>query len=205
MYSDSDWLRILSGAGVRDFTAAKWAHPFADEVQLDKFSKGEADLIDFLPQILHETNLLEQLQENLLYNPERICQVWPNRFPTLASALPCAMNAQRLANTVYADRMGNGNFASGDGYTFAGKGPPMLTGRAAYKHVGLLCGQDLEVSPQLMLQPHFGLSIAIRWWEGDIPDSMLGDQVSLRRKVNGSTLGIERVATIRSKLVEVLA
>lgn len=205
MITDADWLRILSGMGVRPFTAAKWMSPFADEVQAEKFSQGEADMLDFLPQILYESALLECMEERLTYNPERICAVWPARFPTLASAIPCSMNPVRLANTVYADRMGNSNYASGDGYTFRGRGCIQLTGRAAYAHVGDLMGQDLTVTPELMVQPHYALEAAIAWWENSIPDSMLGDQVRLRRRVNGSTEGLDHVAVLRMKLVEVLA
>ena len=203
--TDTDWLRILNGMGVRPFTAAKWMSPFADEVQPDKFTGGEASMIDWLPEVLWECSLLESLQEKLLYNPERICQVWPSRFPTLASAVPCAMNAQRLANTVYANRMGNGDFASGDGFRFAGKGLIQLTGRAAYAHTGDLVGQDLVDVPDLLLQPHYALEIAIAWWQGAIPDSMLGDQAFERRRVNGSTLGLAQVMALRTKLVELLA
>lgn len=204
-YTSNDWLRILSGLGVREYTAAKWMLPFEDEVQPDRFSAGERDLIDFLPQILHESAMLESVKERLTYNPERICRVWPSRFPTLASAIPFSMNPERLANTVYANRMGNGDFASGDGFRFSGRSPIQLTGRANYRHVGELMGQDLEIMPELLEQPRFGLEASIAWWEGRIPDSMLGDQVNLRRRVNGGVLGLEHVAGLRMRLTELVA
>ena len=203
--TDADWLRILSGMGVRPLTSTKWASPFADEVQPENFSAGMDDIMDWLPQILWESAMLECMEERLTYNPERICRVWPSRFPTLASAVPFTMNPVKLANTVYANRMGNGDYASGDGWTFRGRGPIQLTGRAAYAHVGDLMGQDLTVSPDLLVQPHYALEAAIAWWEDRIPDDMLGDQVQLRRKVNGSTLGMENVAGLRLRLTELLA
>lgn len=205
MMTDSDWLEILAGLGVRPFTAAKWQHPFADEVQPENFSAGEADLIDWLPQILHESAMLECMEERLVYNPERICRVWPSRFPTLADAIPCSQNPQRLANTVYANRMGNGPYASGDGYRYRGRGPIQLTGRAAYDHVGDLIGQDLVGLPELMEQPRFGLQASIAWWEDRISDDMLSDQVKLRRRVNGGVLGLEHVAGLRTRLAELIA
>jgi putative chitinase len=203
--TDADWLRILDGMGVRAFTAAKWSSPFADEVQLDNFDAGEADLMDWLPQVLYESALLECMEERLTYNPERICAVWPSRFPTLASAIPCSMNPVRLANTVYANRMGNGDYASGDGFGFRGRSMIQLTGRAAYDHIGDLLGQDLTVNPDLLVQPHYALEAAIAWWDDRIPDSMLGDQVRLRRAVNGSTEGMDHVAVLRMKLTELIA
>jgi putative chitinase len=205
MITDNDWRRILSGVGVRAFTVEKWVEPFGAEVQLDKFSAGEADLIDWLPQILHESAMLECVEERLTYNPERIREVWPSRFPTVASAIPCSHNPQRLANTVYADRMGNGDYASGDGWKYRGASPIQLTGLGAYGYVGDLIGQDLVNIPELLLQPHYGLIVAIGWWEGDVLDSMLGDQVKLRRKVQGSNLGLQQVVDLRKKLVELFA
>lgn len=205
MITDHDWLEILAGLGVRPLTAAKWQHPFADEVQPEKFSQGVRDLLDWLPQILHESAMLECTSERLSYTPERIVQVWPSRFPTLASAIPYAHSPAKLANKVYADRMGNGPESSGDGYRFRGRGPIQLTGRAGYAHVGDLIGQDLTSLPELMEQPRFGLEAAIAWWENKVPDEMLGDQVRLRRRVNGGTLGLAHVAGLRVKLQELLA
>ena len=202
--SEADWLRILSDMGVRSKTAAQWAGPFADECQPDKFSAGMADLLDFLPQVLHETWMLERMEENLAYNAERLVQVWPSRFPSVAAAAPYAFAPQRLANFVYANRMGNGPPESGDGYAFRGRGLVQLTGRAAYARVGDLVGQDLTVVPDLAIQPHYAIQIGIAWWEGTIPDSMLSDQVAMRRKVNGGTLGLSEVVALREKLVEVM-
>lgn len=214
-YTDSDWLRILTGMGVRAVTAAKWSHPFADEVQPEKFSRGEADLVDWLPQILHEstgTNTetgtygpLERMEECLSYTPERLVVVWPNRFPNTAAALPFMHLPQKLANFVYANRMGNGDVSSGDGWMYRGRGPIQLTGRAAYAHVGDLVGQDLIGVPDLVAEPRFGLQIAIHWWEDRIPDSMLSDQAEIRKRVNGSTLGLPQVIALRDKLTEILA
>lgn len=202
-FSDADWLRILSQLGVRPTTAAEWAAPFADEIQPERFSAGMDDLQAFVPQILHEYALLEKTEESLVYTAERICAVWPSRFPTLASATPYAFAPQKLANTVYANRMGNGPPESGDGYRYRGR--PMLTGRAAYGHVGDMIGQDLLDLPELIQQPHYGLIAMRAWWEGDIPDAILGDQTKIRRRVQGGTLGLEHCIALHDKLCEVLA
>jgi putative chitinase len=192
--SEADWNRALCHMGVRSMTATAWASAFADEVQPEKFSAGMDDIVDWLAQILWECSLLEQLQENLNYSVARLMAVWPSRFPTDKDAEPYAYNPRALANKVYGGRMGNTEPM--DGWDFAGKSPIMLTGRDAYAFVGDRIGQDLTVLPNLILQPHYGLDAAIGWWEGSIPDSMLSDQVKLRRKVNGGTLGMEHVAAL---------
>jgi putative chitinase len=204
-YSGADWDRMLSSMGVRPQTAVKWAQPFAAEVQADRFSAGEADLLDWLPQILHESAMLECVEERLTYNPERIVRVWAGRFPSTADALPYAMQPTRLANKVYANRMGNGDEASGDGWTYRGRGPIQVTGRANYAAMGERIGQDLLSVPDLLCQPHYGLQAAIAWWEGNVPDGILSDQVKLRRRVNGGTLGLDHVVALRERLAEVLA
>ncbi|UQN06681.1 hypothetical protein [Deinococcus sp. QL22] len=67
-----------------------------------------------LAQLGHESGFMP-IAENLNYTAKRLPQVWPTRFPTLASAQRCAHNPEALANTVYAGRLGNGGSESGDG------------------------------------------------------------------------------------------
>ena len=86
----------------------------------------------FLAQVFSETGYLQSLEENLNYSAERIMQVWPKRFDSTRAAA-CANNPERLANTVYADRLGNGNYLSGDGFRYRGRGCLMLTGRSNYE------------------------------------------------------------------------
>lgn len=98
----------------------------------------------FLAQFSHETGSLARLSENLNYStPERLMAVWPTRFKTVASALPYVRNAEKLANFVYAGRMGNGVPESGDGYRYRGSGGFQLTG----KNNHLLCAEYFGIVP----------------------------------------------------------
>lgn len=200
-FSEADWLRILSELGVKPTTAAEWAQPFADEVQPEHFSAGMDDLQAFVPQILHEHAMLERSEECLSYTPERLCVVWPGRFPTIASALPYAHAPQKLANFVYGGRMGN--IEPGDGWNFRGR--PMLTGRYTYMRIGDLIGQDLTVNPDLVAQPHYCLIAERAWFENTIADAMLSDQAKIRRRVQGGQLGLEHCVALHDKLLQVLA
>jgi putative chitinase len=201
--SDKDWLGILSDVGVRATTAAEWAGPCADELQPEMFSAGMPDLQSFFAQYLYETAMLEKLEESLQYTAERIVQVWPSRFPNTAAALPYMYAPQKLANFVYANRMGNGAPESGDGWNYRGR--PMLTGRAAYARVGDLIGQDLLGLPHLIQQPHYGLQAMRAWWEGTIPDGVLSDQAQIRRRVQGGSEGLAHCVALHDKLQEILA
>lgn len=213
MLTDFDWLRILLACGVKDATADDWAPSFTIEWQPSFFSAGMDDIKALLPEVLHETTghgkagygPLERLQEDLSYTPERMHEVWPSHFPTISSAVPYAHSPTKLGNFIYANRMGNGDVATGDGYRFRGMGPPMLTGRAAYRHAGELCGLELETSPELILDKRTGLAITRHWWEGNIPDSMLSDQVKMRRKVQGGSEGLPHVQALAKLVQQVLA
>lgn len=98
----------------------------------------------YLAQFSHETGSLSRLAENLYYtSPERLCAVWPKRFPTIASALPYICAPEKLANFVYAGRMGNGMPESGDGFRHRGAGGFQLTG----KYNQLICAEHFGISP----------------------------------------------------------
>lgn len=183
-----EWYDILIGCQVKPTVAAKWSEVFADVVKPNSFSQGDAEIDDFLGQVLHESAGLTQFSENLNYSAERLCAVWPGRFPTLADARPYARNPEALANKVYGGRMGN--IYLGDGWRFRGRGPIQLTGRDNYAAVGDLIGQDLTTAPELMEQPRYALEATIAWWEDRIPDSMLGDTERVSKRVNGGLIGL---------------
>jgi putative chitinase len=186
----SDWSAILFSCGVDQTTAAKWSPVFADTINADTFSAGDKDIQEFLGQILHESGLLTITEENLNYRtPERIRAVWPLRFPTLTDAAPYAKNPQALANKVYGGRLGN--TTPGDGWKYRGRGLLQCTGRDCYREVGAKLGADFEGSPELLAQPEYALRAAIAWWEGHIPDSVLGNIQRETKIVNGGQIGID--------------
>jgi putative chitinase len=201
----TEWEGILRQLGVKPVVALDWRDAFADEVQPEKFSAGEADIVDWLPQILHECVMLTVLEERLSYSADRLMKVWPSRFGTYDRASLYANKPHNLAEHVYGGRMGNGPQGSGDGWRYRGRGPIQLTGRDGYAHVGDLIGQDLTATPELMVQKRYGLEASIAWWEDRIPDSMLSDQVRLRKRVNGGTVGLEHVAGLAQLTREVFA
>lgn len=185
----SDWLRILLACGVRATTATRWSEVFATVVTDTAFSAGDAELDDFLGQVLHESALLERIEEGLSYSAERLMAVWPARFPTLADAQLYARNPEHLANKVYGGRLGNNTI--GDGYKYRGRGLVQVTGRYNYRLVGKALGVDLEEHPELLSDPDIALAASIAWWEGKIPDSAMGDIVKVTKLVNGGVHGLE--------------
>lgn len=108
-------------------------------------------LAHFLAQGVYETGFLSRAVENMYYStPERLMQVWPSRFRTREAAEPYARDPEKLANKVYANRLGNGDEGSGDGYRYRGRGFFQLTGKDNYDRYGDMAGIDLVNDPELI-------------------------------------------------------
>lgn len=205
----AQWLRILQACTVKAPTAALWAEVFADEVKDGTFSKGDADLVDFLPEILHESQQLERMEENLNYAADALVGVFGIHRITPAQAQKVgritgkqAADQRAIANLVYGGEWGRthlGNVAPDDGWTFRGRSPIQITGRDNYARVGDLIGQNLIGIPDLLSQPRFALDACIAWWEDRIPDSMLGETTAIRARVNGGALGLAEVQALTIK------
>lgn len=154
----------------------------------------------FLAQAAHETSGFCRLVESLNYTAERLTQVWPKRFPNVAVASAYAHNPHGLANFVYAHRMGNGDTGSGDGWTFRGRGIPMVTGRANYQLVAdRLNDATIMKCPDKLATKETAAMAGAAWWaerpelnrlafdEPDDDDE--ADFINISRIVNGGMVG----------------
>jgi putative chitinase len=198
------WIEVLHKLGVRGETAGRWADAFAKQVTPAAFSKGEAEIPEFLGQILHESAMLEHAEENLRYSAKRLTEVWPSRFKTLAQAQAYANNPPALANRVYGMRADLGNDQPGDGYKYRGRTFLQITGKANYRQTGQALKVDLVNNPDLLAQPEFALRAAIAWWERNIPDSLIGNVDAISRRVNGGTVGIAQREGLTNLAVSLL-
>lgn len=206
----SEWSAILLAAGVARTTAALWGMVLFEEIKEDTFSKGDADVIDFLPNVIHESQKLERMEESLNYSADRLVEIFGSHRITPEQARRVgriddkqAANQRAIANIIYGGEWGRknlGNILPDDGWTFRGRSPIQITGRANYQRVGDLVQQNLVGIPDLLSQPRFGLEACIAWWEDRIPDSMLGETTSIRKRVNGGTLGLAEVVALTKKI-----
>lgn len=106
-------------------------------------------LAHFLAQCAHESGHFNRTIENLNYSAEGLKATFPDYFPGQLSE-SYARNPAKIAARVYADRMGNGDEASGDGYTFRGRGYIQLTGKSNYARFGEFVGADTVADPDLV-------------------------------------------------------
>ena len=148
-------------------------------------------LCAFLAQIAVESLDLVALQENLNYtSPERLREIFrvfrEERDPTTY-----IRNPEGLANLVYANRIGNGDEASGDGWRFRGRGPLHLTGRDNYREIGGLIRRPLEHVPYFALDPYVGSLAAAAFFRraGCHIAADAGDIDGVTRKINPAMVG----------------
>jgi putative chitinase len=160
----------------------------------------------FMAQIAHESGQLSRVLESLHYRQSsRLMEVWPKRFRTVEATLPYLQNAEALGNLVYADRMGNGDVASGDGFRFRGRGLIQTTGRANYADCGKALGIDLLAQPELLETPEYAVRSACWFWLARGLNALAdaGDQGAVTERVNGGKHGLaERLAFFRTALQE---
>ena len=152
----------------------------------------------------HESGQLTRLAENLNYSAKRLMQVWPNRFPALEKAQQYERNPEKLANYVYAKRLGNGDETSGDGWRYRGRGLIQLTGRGNYRAAAQGIGQPLEGQPELLEQPGPAALSAAWFWKSHGLNELADDRNddndtedfrTVTKRINGGTVGLkERMA-----------
>lgn len=144
-----------------------------------------------MAQISHECGAGRDVVENMNYTAARMMQVWPSRFPTLASAQPYAGHPRALANKVYNGRMGN-RIGSDDGWTFRGRGGAQTTGREGYQRVKQATGLDVIAHPELLIDPAHFLNCAVSDFVncGCLPYARADDVVGVTRLLNGGTIGL---------------
>jgi len=146
----------------------------------------------FIGQAGHECGNFRILEENLNYRAETLMKVWPKRFPTLEFAKQYERNPKKIANSVYANRMGNRDEASGDGFRFRGRGAFQTTGHAGYYHAGQALGEDFVMNPDLVATPTYAALTAGFFWDthklNQYADSR--DYKTMTKKINGGYIGL---------------
>jgi putative chitinase len=160
----------------------------------------------FIGQCAHESGHFKFLEENLNYKADSLMRVWPKRF-NHALAQECAHDPEKIANVVYADRMGNGDSDSGDGYAYRGRGLIQLTGKANYDAFGNAMGLDVLENPDYLATPE-GACLSAGWFWEHHGLNELADQNELEqmtKRINGGTLGLQERAVLMQQALDVLS
>lgn len=149
-------------------------------------------LAHFFAQIHHESNL-KPISENLNYSAEALQRVFRKYFPTEKLAKEYARQPEKIANRVYANRMGNGDEASGDGWKYRGRGFIQVTGKNNYNALSDYTGICYVGNPDLLLTEADSMISALWFWKVNNLNRW-ADQDDVRevtRRINGGFNGLE--------------
>lgn len=156
-------------------------------------------LAHFLAQTGHESGGFRVTTENLNYSAKGLTNIFKKYF-TPESAVEYQRKPEKIANIVYANRMGNGAQASGDGFKFRGRGYIQLTGKTNYQAFDKTVEDNIEANPDLVATKYPLLSAAWFWSKNGlnaIADTGASDEVvtKITKRVNGGTIGLaDRIA-----------
>lgn len=152
----------------------------------------------WIGQCGHECGNFRIMEENLNYRAATLLKLFP-RTPKRAwgftpeEAAAYEKQPQRIANRIYSNRMGNRDEASGDGWRFRGAGFLQLTGHSNFWHASQALGEDFVMQPDLVRTPKYAAMTAGWFWQthrlNQYADS--GDYLTLTKRINGGTIGLE--------------
>jgi putative chitinase len=150
----------------------------------------------FIAQCAHESGEFTALKENLNYRAVTLRKIFPKYFPNdeIANQYASLPNkAEAIANRVYASRMGNGDEASGDGYRYCGRGLIQLTGKNNYTAFAESIETPVEEIPEFLATFEGAIQSACWFWETNNLNQWAdkGDILTLTKRINGGTIGLE--------------
>lgn len=163
-------------------------------------------VVAFLAQCGHESGNFNIIQENLNYSEQGLLKTFPKYF-TQATASAYAKKPEKIANRVYANRMGNGDESSGEGYKFRGRGIVQITGKSNYSACSeaLYGDNSLLDDPDLLLDYSNATHSACWYWEKTNLNALADkqDMKTITKKINGGYIGLDERIALYNKLSEV--
>jgi len=162
----------------------------------------------FMAQCGHESGGFTVMQENLNYSAKGLVGTFKKYFPTEAQAKLYERRPEMIANRVYANRMGNGDEASGEGWYFRGRGIVQITGKNNYTK----CSQSLFESnvlvenPDLLLETEYAIHSACWFWSAARLNELadVGDMKTMTKRINGGFIGLEDRINHYNHAIEIL-
>jgi putative chitinase len=162
----------------------------------------------FMAQCGHESGGFTTLQENLNYSAKGLVGTFKKYFPTEAQAKQYERRPEMIANRVYANRMGNGDEASGEGWYFRGRGIVQITGKNNYTKCSQALFEDntLVDDPDLLLEAEYAIHSACWFWSAARLNELadIGDIKTMTKRINGGYLGLEERINHYNHAIEIL-
>lgn len=180
--------QIIGKNKYRDY----WHHALAvicPEYNIDTPTRFAA----FIAQCTHESNKFTAIRENLNYSASGLLKTFPKYFKDQQIASQYANRPEKIANKVYANRMGNADEASGDGFRYMGRGLIQLTGRENYSWFAVSLNITVDDCVEYMGTFEGAVQSACFFWELNDLNKLADkeDTLGITKKINGGTLGLQ--------------
>lgn len=199
---------ISKGTGCSMDVAEKWVDHFKQACEHYGIKSKNA-IAAFLANVGVETGGLKTFVENLNYSAQGLANTWPSRYSVNGRsgsspnslALSIARKPMEIANNTYANRMGNGSVASGDGWKYRGRGAIQLTGKANYAEYTRQSGYDALNNPDILTEPKY-IADSAAWFfknSGCIPLADAGNFDSTVKRINGAAPNAANHGELRRK------
>jgi len=160
----------------------------------------------FLSQIAHESGNFCHVSENLNYSVNGLRSVFGKYFPNDNLAAEYARKPEKIANRVYANRMGNAEESSGDGWKYRGRGLIQLTGKNNYTTFSLSADNNALLEPEMVSEPELAVQSAGWFWSTNNLNRLAdtGDVRVVTKRINGGYNGLTDRSAKFGKLMIIL-
>ena len=200
-------IEMLKEMGVSSEDAEQYINDL--ELTLPKYGIADSRvrLAHFFSQVLHESGCMRYDMENLNYSAKSLRAVFGKYFKTLRQAESYARQPEKIANRVYANRMGNGSESSGDGWRYRGRGLIQLTGKNNYKVFARWIGDDQVLADPDIVASEYAVHSAVFYWDKNNLNKVADrdDVVVMTKRINGGTNGLAHRTELLTKAKGLLA
>jgi putative chitinase len=171
---------------------AQYVDPLHTVAEYYEMYDNKRRIAGFLAQLAHESGGFNFVKENLNYSADGLRKTFAKYFPTDELAKAYARQPEKIANRVYANRMKNGDEASGDGFRFRGRGLIQLTGRDNYTRFAASLGISIDETIEYLETPSGAVASAGWFWDNNGLNQFCDkdDFITLTKRINGGTIGL---------------
>ena len=200
-------VEMLKEMGVASSDADQYIDVLEQLLPRYGIAESKLRLAHFFAQVLHESGCMRFDTENLNYSADALRRVFPKYFRTQEEADAYARKPEKIANRVYANRMGNRAEASGDGWKYRGRGLIQLTGRNNYSAFAEWAGDSRITDEPDLVASEYAVHSAVFFWDRNNLNRIADrdDVVALTRRINGGVNGLAHRRELLNKANGLLA
>jgi predicted chitinase len=200
-------IEMLKEMGVSTEDAEQYLGDLEQLLPKYDIAKSKLRLAHFFSQVLHESGCMRFDMENLNYSAKALRAVFGKYFKTTNQAEKYARQPEKIANRVYANRMGNGSESSGDGWKYRGRGLIQLTGKNNYQAFASWIDDDTIVENPDLVASEYAVHSAVFFWDKNKLNAVADqdDVRKLTRRINGGENGLAHRRELLNKASGLLA